>query len=107
MRLIRRPSSARRRGPRYRAANPATTSSGVSARRGRIPVPDLSWEVALNLACSLLTIGHPRQPEAIQATALDLQAWCKGTTLNGRTITPDDQALGLVMEIRSTWEGWP
>jgi hypothetical protein len=67
----------------------------------------LSWQDAQRLAGTLITIGHPIQPAALDATALDLTRLCKGGSREGREYSPLDQALELVQTIRTTWTaGW-
>ncbi len=70
---------------------------------------DLTNEDALALASSLITIGHPFSPLAVQATALDLIEMCKGKVLGpGQILTPYEQAKKLIDRARSSWEeGWP
>lgn len=68
---------------------------------------ELPFAVAVNLAGSLVTIGHPFGPVAIEATALDLVKYCRGAILDGRTYSPEQQAQALVDEIRTTWDEWP
>ena len=67
---------------------------------------DLHLEVARHLAGSLVTIGHPPCEDAINATALDLIRWCKGSIIDGRIWTPEHQAEALVYEARTTWDRW-
>lgn len=69
---------------------------------------ELSFSVAQNLAASLITIGHPYQQAAINATAMDLVRWCNGILANGVRIDPEKQAQNLVDAARTNWEdGWP
>jgi hypothetical protein len=68
---------------------------------------DLTLSVAQNLAGSLVTIGHPYQQAAINATAMDLLKWCKGAILDGRIWSAEQQAEALVEEARTTWDQWP
>ena len=67
---------------------------------------DLDWGVALNLAGSLVTIGHPYQKAAIEATAQDLTKWCRGAIIEGRVWNPEAQAQAIVDEARM-WDSWP
>lgn len=67
----------------------------------------LDWEAAQRIAAQLLTIGHPSHAAAIQATANDLVDWCKGLTINGVFIKPEQQANQLVTEARRNWDDWP
>jgi hypothetical protein len=55
----------------------------------------------------LTTIGHPRIQGAIDATAMDLITWCKGAIIQGRIVTAEQQAEGLVNEARTGWDEWP
>lgn len=68
---------------------------------------DLSLQEAKYLAGTLVTSGHPYAPDAILSTATDLMRWCKGAIVNGRLVTPAQQAEALVQEVRMEWEGWP
>jgi|SRR5215831_18232798 len=71
------------------------------------PTSTLDWEAAQRIAAQLLTIGHPSHAAAIQATANDLVDWCKGVTINGVFIKPEQQANQLVTEARRNWDEWP
>lgn len=66
---------------------------------------DLSVQVAQGLVGYLLTIGHPYQQAAVNATALNLIKWCKGDI--SRRMTPEQQAQALVEDAAETWEKWP
>jgi hypothetical protein len=68
---------------------------------------DLTLSVAQALAGALVTIGHPFQQVAINATAMDLMKWCKGAILDGRVWSAEQQAEALVEEARTTWDQWP
>ena len=68
---------------------------------------DLMLEDALRLAASLMTIGHPYQQDAVNATAWDLIVMCKGAFRNGASISPVQQAEALIAEVRNWKEGWP
>lgn len=71
-------------------------------------MPDLTFEVAQRLASSLVTIGHPYQAAAIEATAWDLVKWCHGVIAGRQVVTPEQQAQALVDHAREQWEdGWP
>ena len=68
----------------------------------------LDFEVAQHLASSLVTIGHPFQKAAIEATAVDLVKWCQGYFAGATVIDPERQAEQLVDRARVEWEdGWP
>jgi hypothetical protein len=69
-------------------------------------VQALNFEIAFRLACELTTAGHPRNDDALKATAKDLIELCRGATLDGLKWTPADQANWLVKEFRHTrnWE---
>lgn len=70
--------------------------------------PVLDFEVAREVAASLVTIGHPFAAAAIAATAGDLVQWCRGAIFDQRVLNPEDQAHELVSEARLSWaEGWP
>lgn len=70
---------------------------------------ELTMELAIKLAESLTTIGHPRMAGAILATAQDLLEWCTGAILKGAAWSPARQAQWLVDTARRDWaeEGWP
>ena len=70
-------------------------------------MPDLTFSVAQNLAASLVTIGHPYQQAAVNATAMDLVKWCKGRITDGGVQSPEQQAEALIDEVRTTWTEWP
>lgn len=64
--------------------------------------------VARELASSLITVGHPYLPAAIDATALDIYGLCTGTLgTKGYMLTPREQAVALVNAVRNWPEGWP
>lgn len=68
----------------------------------------LEFPVAQRLAAALITIGHPYQQPAIDATAWDLVKWCGGYFGSNRPISPEEQAESLIEEARVEWEtGWP
>lgn len=68
----------------------------------------LAFEDAQHLAASLVTIGHPFQKTAIEATAFDLMKWCQGYFAGSTVIDPQRQAEQLVDRARVEWEdGWP
>ncbi len=55
-------------------------------------------EVAKRQVGFLITIGHPWQERAVEATALLLMKWCES----------EEQAQALVEKAAETWnEGWP
>jgi len=66
---------------------------------------ELTLPVAQNLVGFLLTIGHPYQQAAVNATALNLMKWCKGNIV--LRLDPEQQAQALVEEAAETWEKWP
>lgn len=66
----------------------------------------LKFELALKLARSLTTVGHPRFEEALFATAEDLVHWCQGAFVDGHIWSPEDQAQWLVTEVRENWREW-
>lgn len=68
---------------------------------------DLEFPVAMSLATSLTTIGHPPHSEAIRFTAMDLIKECRGGFFDGRPWSPEQQAEEIVEEIRTTWTKWP
>lgn len=67
----------------------------------------LDLDAAKHIAAALITIGHPFNPAAIEATAIDLIKWCRGVCIDGRHMDPDEQAEALVDEVRTTWDKWP
>jgi hypothetical protein len=68
---------------------------------------DLDIGKAKLLAGMLVTAGHPFAGSAILATASDLVRWCKGAVIDGRIVTPEQQAQALIDEVRTEWDGWP
>jgi len=69
---------------------------------------ELPFPVAQTLAASLVTIGHPYIQAAINATAMDLIQWCKGSFVDGCNWSPEQQAREITETARATWEGgWP
>lgn len=66
----------------------------------------LTFEVALQMAGSLTTIGHPYAKPALDATAMDLMKWCKGGIFDGRVWTAEQMAEAMVEEARTTWGDW-
>jgi len=69
---------------------------------------EFTFARAQELAARLVTIGHPQQQAAIDATALDLMHWCTGYDRQGPAVSPDQQAEQLVEHARREWEvGWP
>ena len=69
---------------------------------------ELPFPVAQTLAASLVTIGHPYIQAAINATAMDLIQWCKGSFIDGCNWSPEQQAREITETARATWEGgWP
>jgi hypothetical protein len=66
----------------------------------------LSFAMAVQLAQSLTTIDHPRAEGAINGTAQDLVDWCRGAVIDGRTISPENQAYMLVTAARRNWGEW-
>ena len=72
------------------------------------PKDILPLEVAVKVAGSLTVAGHPRNQDAINATAMQLIRLCKGCQINGQSWNPEQQAEELVRLVTEEWgDGWP